>query len=168
MEVPDGFQLQVQSRQASLERIAQDAVKEVATTAQPQFDRLHREHAGKPVEEVEPHVRALFRRLDWKPDRPSEICDYADAIRAATALSSNREEYGCSAPSRRGPSRRVAGTLPIVGTSAGIVCQKASFGCTIIDDGGTATDHDIEVPGNLTNRGEALASASVREAQRLC
>lgn len=46
------------------------------------------------------------------------------------------------------------------------MCQKLSFGCTIIDDGGSATDHDIEVPGNLTNRGEALAWL-VREAQRL-
>lgn len=64
----------------ALERMAQDAVKEVARKAQPEFDRLHREHAGRPVEEVEPHVRALFRRLDWKPDRPSEIRDYADAI----------------------------------------------------------------------------------------
>jgi hypothetical protein len=46
------------------------------------------------------------------------------------------------------------------------VCQKASFGCTIIDDAGSATDHDIEVPGSMTDRGEALAWVA-HEAQRL-
>ncbi|MBT3326207.1 MAG: hypothetical protein HN396_08115 [Gemmatimonadales bacterium] len=64
----------------ALERVAPDAVKEVARNAQPHFDRLHREHAGNAVGEVEPHVRALFRRLDWKPASPSEIRDYAQVI----------------------------------------------------------------------------------------
>jgi hypothetical protein len=64
----------------ALEKVARDAVKDAARKAQPHFDRLHQDHAGKPVEEVEPHVRALFRQVGWKPDHPSEIRHYAEAI----------------------------------------------------------------------------------------
>ncbi|MBT3774894.1 MAG: hypothetical protein HOB12_06215 [Gemmatimonadales bacterium] len=53
-----------------------------------------------------------------------------------------------------------------MGTSAGILCQKASFGCTIIDEDGVAADHDIAVPSNMNDRGEALAWLA-QEAQRI-
>lgn len=51
-------------------------------------------------------------------------------------------------------------------TTAGVVCHKDGFGCTVIVDDGTATDHDIEVPGSITDRGEALAWIA-SEAARL-
>jgi len=44
---------------------------------------------------------------------------------------------------------------PGMGVTAGISCQKSGFGCTIID-GGTATDHQLDAPSNLTDRGEVL------------
>jgi hypothetical protein len=52
-------------------------------------------------------------------------------------------------------------------TSGGIVCSKDGFGCTVLDDAGGATDHEIQVPGNLQDdRGAALAWLA-EEASRL-
>jgi hypothetical protein len=39
--------------------------------------------------------------------------------------------------------------------SAGIVCGKKGFGCTIVD-GDSVDDHEIEVPANRLSRGEQL------------
>ncbi|WP_334142635.1 hypothetical protein [Rhabdothermincola sp.] len=64
----------------ALEKLANDTMRDVARKAQPHFDRLYREHSGKPVAEVEPHVREVFRGLGWKADSPSEIRGYAEAV----------------------------------------------------------------------------------------
>ena len=64
----------------SLEKLAQQAARQAVREAQPLFDDLHREHAGEPVEQVEPHVRAMFRRLNWKPESSDEIPEYAQII----------------------------------------------------------------------------------------
>jgi hypothetical protein len=53
-----------------------------------------------------------------------------------------------------------------VTTTAGVVCHKDGFGCTVTLDDGTATDHDIEVPSSIGDRGEALAWIA-SEATRL-
>jgi hypothetical protein len=50
--------------------------------------------------------------------------------------------------------------------TAGIVCHKDGFGCTVVDGSGNAEDHDIHAPANLTRRGERLAWLT-EEAQRL-
>ena len=52
-----------------------------------------------------------------------------------------------------------------MGATAGIVCGKNGFGCTIIS-GGVPEDHDIEVPANLLSRGEQLCWLS-EEARRV-
>lgn len=62
----------------ALKKIADDAVKKVMKEAQPHFDRLHREHKGKAIGEIEPHVRAMLSRLGWKADA-SDVRSYAKA-----------------------------------------------------------------------------------------
>ena len=62
----------------ALKKIADEAVKKVMKEAQPHFDRLHREHKGKPIAEVEPHVRTMIRQLGWTADA-SDIRSYAKA-----------------------------------------------------------------------------------------
>lgn len=54
---------------------------------------------------------------------------------------------------------------PAVGSSAGIICSKTGFGCTTVD-GDSVEDHDIQVPGNLKDRGEQLCWLA-EEAERL-
>jgi hypothetical protein len=49
--------------------------------------------------------------------------------------------------------------------TAGIVCGKKGFGCTIVD-GNVVDDHEVEVPANLAARGEQLCWLA-DEVQRL-
>lgn len=49
--------------------------------------------------------------------------------------------------------------------TAGIVCGKKGFGCTFVD-GTDVQDHDIEVPANISDRGEQLCWLA-DEAERL-
>lgn len=59
----------------------------------------------------------------------------------------------------------VGGYRLAVTRTAGIVCGKHGFGCTVVD-GKKVEDHDIEVPANITERGAQL-SWLADEAQRL-
>jgi hypothetical protein len=70
----------------TIEKLAQDAARQAAREAQPLLDELHAKHGGEPVEQVEPHVRALFRRLNWTPDSTSEIAEYAQTIASGTRI----------------------------------------------------------------------------------
>jgi hypothetical protein len=62
--------------------------------------------------------------------------------------------------------RQSLGILRRMAVTAGIVCHKDGFGCTIVDSNDGAEDHDIDVPPNLTSRGEKLAWLA-DEARRL-
>lgn len=73
------FKINTKGLEKALGKAADEAVKEVARKAQPDFDRLQQEHSGKPVAEVEPHVRALFRKLGWNMDQAG-IRRYSQAI----------------------------------------------------------------------------------------
>jgi hypothetical protein len=50
--------------------------------------------------------------------------------------------------------------------TAGVICHKVGFGCTVVDAAGDAVDHDLEVPASIKKRGEALAWIA-DEAKRL-
>lgn len=53
----------------------------------------------------------------------------------------------------------------LMAPSAGIVCGKKGFGCTVVD-GNAVEDHEIEAPANLASRGEQLCWLA-DEVQRL-
>jgi hypothetical protein len=76
-----GFKLD----QRALKKIADEAGKNVISHAQPEFDRLHREHAGKPADDIVPHVRSMLQRLDWTGS-PADIRRYAEAISAGKRI----------------------------------------------------------------------------------
>jgi hypothetical protein len=64
----------------AIEAIAREALEALAADVQVELDRLHRTHGGRPASEVEPQVRALFRRLGWKPSHPGEVRDFVEVI----------------------------------------------------------------------------------------
>jgi hypothetical protein len=69
----------------AIDKVAKDAVREVAKDAQRVFDRVHRSHAGKPVEQVMPALRSAARSADWK-FTDAELRSYAEAISQGTRI----------------------------------------------------------------------------------
>jgi hypothetical protein len=69
----------------AIDKVAKDAVREVAKDAQRVFDRVHRSHAGKPVEQVMPVLRSAARSADWK-FTDAELRSYAEAISQRTRI----------------------------------------------------------------------------------
>jgi hypothetical protein len=63
----------------AIDKVKKDAVREVTKDAQRVFDRVHRSHAGKPVEQVMPALRSAARSADWK-FTDAELRSYAEAI----------------------------------------------------------------------------------------
>lgn len=62
------------------------AVADHARKAQPDFDRLHTTHAGRPVAEIEPRLKALFDKYGLEPSDPATIRSYAQALADGTRI----------------------------------------------------------------------------------
>ena len=69
----------------AIDKVANDAVREAAKDAQRVFDRVHRSHAGKPVEQVMPALRSAARSADWK-FTDTDLRSYAEAISQGTRI----------------------------------------------------------------------------------
>jgi hypothetical protein len=69
----------------AIDNLKKDAVREVAKDAQRVFERVHRSHGGKPVEQVMPALRSAARSADWK-FTDAELRSYAEAISQGTRI----------------------------------------------------------------------------------
>lgn len=70
----------------AIQKAARQAVGETVRRAQPEFDRLHRSHAGRPVSEIEPRVRSIFRKYGLTPDDSRTIREYSSRISEGTQI----------------------------------------------------------------------------------
>lgn len=66
--------------QRAIDRIANEAISEVAAHAQQAFDRVHRIHAGKPVAQVMAPLRSALRSAGWNRATDADLRPMAEAI----------------------------------------------------------------------------------------
>lgn len=73
------FEWNEQGFTREIERVANEAVRNIAAQAQPKLDAVFNAHQGQPVEEVIPPLRATFTEMGWTMTE-DELRAYAEAM----------------------------------------------------------------------------------------
>jgi hypothetical protein len=79
------FEFDQRGLKKAVEKAANKAVKVAAKNAQRVLDRVHRSHAGRPVNDVMARLRSAARSAGWK-FTDGELRPYAEAISQGTRV----------------------------------------------------------------------------------
>jgi len=69
-----------------MEKLAKEAVRDVAKEAQRVFDRLGSSYEGKPIAEIKPALRREWRRVLGGDITDPDLTEYAEHISAGTRI----------------------------------------------------------------------------------
>jgi lauroyl/myristoyl acyltransferase len=77
--MPSSFTFDERGFKRQIEKLANEAVRNIAAQAQPKLDAVFNAHQGQPVNEVIPPLRATFTEMGWTMTE-DELRAYAEAI----------------------------------------------------------------------------------------
>lgn len=77
--MPSNFKWDERALRRTVEKAANEAVRNMTAEAQPKLDAVFNAHQGQPVDEVIPPLRAAFTEMGWTMDE-DDLRTYAEAI----------------------------------------------------------------------------------------
>lgn len=77
--MPSSFKWDERALRRTVEKAANEAIRNIAAEAQPKLDAVFNAHQGQPVDEVIPPLRATFTEMGWTMTE-DELRAYAEAI----------------------------------------------------------------------------------------